>query len=246
MSRDWFMDKEKLNELRLWTNSKYEEGYTPQEVKDALTRKGFSEKDAEIVISKGKDLKKLMYNLLMIAGVLLFLAVLILLLSSMERIKSDESDVTPSDMRVLSALQLTDIEGISIENFTKSKSNNMLIFTYFDEEHLPVILTIQIAKNNNPSNFSSYFYTLNQESYSDFSIISTWSQEGYDAVDFSYSFEETEFVILQRVIIVGNDVIALNLKCEKEIIDEFKNILDKKTSEIIRIKESWIANDLVK
>jgi hypothetical protein len=236
------MDKERLNELREWSRSKYEEGYTPQEVKDALVRKGFSENDAERVISKGKAIKKLMYNLLMVIGVLFFLAVLLRLITNIGNVKDGSLNTNNRvNINTLHSLALSDFEGISLENFTKSKSSNMLIFTFFDGEHLPVIMTLQIANNNNPSNFSSYFYTTNQEIYSNFSIISTWSEEDFDAVDFSYSFEGTEFVILQRVITVNKDIVALILKCEKENIDDFKDLFDKKVSEAVKIKKALIS-----
>jgi len=236
------MDKERLNELREWSRSKYEEGYTPQEVKDALVRKGFSERDAELVISKGGTTKKLMYNLLMAVGVLFFLAVLLLLITNIGNVKDGSLNTNDRvNMNTLHSLALSDFEGISLENFTKSKSDNMLIFTFFDEGHLPVIMTLQIANNNNPSNYSSYFYTINQEIYSNFSVISTWSEEDFDAVDFSYSFEGTEFVVLQRVITVNNDIIALSLKCEKKNIDDFKDLFDKKVSEVVKIKRAIIS-----
>ena len=236
------MDKERLNELREWSHSKYDEGYTPQEVKDALVRKGFSEKDAELVISKGKATKKLIYNLVMVFGLLFFLAVLLLLITNIEEIKDENKGYNDtSNLEESRSLILLDFEGISLENFTKSKSTNMLIFTFFDGEHLPVIMTLQIANNNNPSNFSSYFYTANQEIYNNFSIISTWSEEDFDAVDFSYSFEGTEFVVLQRVITVNNDIVALNLKCEKDKVDNFKILFDKKVSEAVKIKETLIS-----
>lgn len=241
MAKALLMDKEKLGELRVWARSKYDEGYTPQEVKDALTRKGFSENDAELVISRGKNVKKFMYNLLMLGGILLFLAVLILLLSSIGRIKAEDTDLKGSKAIVLDSVQLSDIEVISIENFTKSKSGNMLIFTFLDETNLPVIVTIQVSNNNTPSDFSSYFYTLNQEIYSDFSIITTWSDTNFDAVDFAYSFEGREFVILQRIIRVNSDVIALSLKCEKDLVDNFKGLFDNKVREVIKIKELLIS-----
>ena len=234
------MDKERLNELREWSRSKCDEGYTPQEVKDALLRKGFSEEDAELVISKGKAMKRLMYNLIMVIGILFFLAVLLLLITNIADVKNENKDNNVLNSGESGLVALSDFEGISLENFTKSKSNNMLIFTFFDDEHLPVILTLQIANNNNPSNFSSSFYTSNQEIYSNFSIITTWSEEDFDAVDFSYSFEGTDFVILQRVIEVNNSIVALSLKCEKEKIGDFKTVFDKKVSEVVKIKEAFV------
>ncbi|MDI3473722.1 MAG: hypothetical protein PWR30_45 [Candidatus Woesearchaeota archaeon] len=206
--------KEEIKRLRQWARTKSKEGYSKNQLKYALRRKGISESDAEKIVSKGLNYK-LVISLIVIAAVI---SLLIFLLSTEP--KTDIKEGTSYE------LSIDDFEDLNFEGFSKRRIENGFSFTRIEENASPTIITLSLSYLP-LEQYLNDFLNRNMKAYKSFRQISRQNLGEIIWIDYAYNFGDTEFIVSQRIIPANNNLIDLSIRAERKLYNQSTTILEK-------------------
>lgn len=208
--------KEEIKRLRQWAKKKSNEGYSKNQLKYALRRKGISESDAEKIVSKGLNYK-LIISLITVAAVI---ALIILILSNEPKaIENKSKDNSYS-------LNIDDFEGLTFEGFSKRRIENGFSFTKIEENASPTIITLSLSSLH-LDQYVVDFLNRNMKAYKSFRQISRQNLGEIIWIDYAYNFGDTEFIVSQRIIPLNNNLIDLSIRTERKLYNQSITILEK-------------------
>ncbi len=216
------MDKKELQRLREWAKKKVKEGFTINQLKFALRRKGIEEKDAEKIVSRIGINYKFLISLFVVMGLLTLSLVLLYLPTSVE----EETRINVSKLAE-----------INFEGFSRNEISNGFAFTRVEENASPTVITLS-GSYEEIDKYLNDFLKRNLKSYKSFKPISRWKDGRVIANDYTYQSVGKEFIVSQRVLLYNETLIDLSIRSERKLYNESKEIANKKIEEI----ESLFSN----
>lgn len=208
--------KEEIKRLRLWAKKKSKEGYSKNQLKYALIRKGISESDAEKIVSKGLNYK-LIISLILIG---VALALIIILLSNEPKAIENKSENNNY------SLSIDEFESLTFEGFNKRRIENGFSFTKIEENASPTIITLSLSSLP-LDQYLIDFLNRNMQAYKSFRQISRQNLGEIIWIDYAYNFGDTEFIVSQRIIPLNNNLIDLSIRTERKLYNQSITILEK-------------------
>ncbi len=213
------MDKKEIQHLRGWAKNKVKEGFTINQLKFALKRKGIEEKDAEKIVSRLGINYKFLVSLFVIMGLLIVSLVLLYI---------------PEAPRETNQINMSHFKDLSFEGFKKSNTNNGLAFTKIKQNASPTVITLSLSSDE-PDRYVNNFLESNLNNYKSFKPISRWAEGNMLGNDYAYQSLGKEFIVSQRLLVFNETLVDLSIRSERKLYNESREIMKEGVKKIRNI-----------